>query len=233
MANIYDVARVADVSVATVSAVVNATAYVSPRLKTRVEAAIKSLGYQPNHLARGLAMQQSRTLGMIVPDIANPFFPEVVRGAEDAAYAAGYTLLIASSDNDTQKEAVYLRLFLAKRVDGVILTKAPGRLAPDLQRAFEAAGVPIVLLARTVAGLTTDLVQMDDKGAAFEAVTHLHRLGYRRIGFIGDCPARAPAAAGSTATARRCARRSSASIRRSPWMAIFASSPAIAPASSC
>src|SRR5262249_41813530 len=114
MANIYDVARTADVSVATVSAVVNGTAYVSPRLK--------ALRYQPNHLARGLATQQSRTLGMIVPDIANPFFPEVVRGAEDTACAAGYTLLIASSDNDTRKEALYLRLFLSKRVDGVILT---------------------------------------------------------------------------------------------------------------
>src|SRR5262245_50946454 len=147
MANIYDVARSADVSVATVSAVVNGTAYVSPRLKARVETAIKSLGYQPNHLARGLATQQSRTLGMIVPDIANPFFPEVVRGAEDTAYAAGYTLLIASSDNDPKQEEVYLRLFLAKRVDGVLLTKAPGRMPADLAKAFAAARVPILLLA--------------------------------------------------------------------------------------
>jgi len=185
MANIYDVARSADVSVATVSAVVNGTAYVSPRLKARVEAAIKSLGYQPNHLARGLATQQSRTLGMIVPDIANPFFPEVVRGAEDTAYAAGYTLVIASSDNDLKKEELYLRLFLSKRVDGVILTKAPGRFSPDLQRAFAKASVPIVLLARTAPGLTADVVEMDDKGAAYESVMHLHRLGCRRIGFIG------------------------------------------------
>src|SRR5262249_52662905 len=132
MANIYDVARSASVSVATVSAVVNGSAYVSPRLKARVETAIRSLGHQPNHLARGLATDQSRTLGMLVPDIANPFFPEVVRGAEDTAYAAGYTLLIASSDNDLKKEELYLRLFLSKRVDGVILTKAPGRLSPDL-----------------------------------------------------------------------------------------------------
>src|SRR3954465_13630216 len=145
MANIYDVARVADVSVATVSAVVNATAYVSPRLKTRVEGAIKSRGYQPNHLARGLAMQQSRTLGMIVPDIANPFFPEVVRGAEDVAHAAGYTLLIASSTNDPKKEEAYLRLFLAKRVYAVILTKAPAPMPPELQRAFAKAHLPIVL----------------------------------------------------------------------------------------
>ncbi|HMF97196.1 MAG TPA: LacI family DNA-binding transcriptional regulator [Vicinamibacterales bacterium] len=188
MANIYDVARTAEVSVATVSAVVNGTAYVSPHLKARVESAIKALGYQPNHLARGLATQQSRTLGMIVPDIANPFFPEVVRGAEDTAYAAGYTLLIASSDNDTRKEELYLRLFLSKRVDGVILTKAPGRLSSDLQRAFVAASVPIVLLARTVPGLPADVVEMDDKGAALEGVMHLHRLGYRRIAFIGGLP---------------------------------------------
>src|SRR5438105_1263865 len=176
--NIYDVARHADVSVATVSAVVNGTAYVSPRLKARVEAAIKALGYQPNYLARGLAKQQSQTVGMIVPDIANPFFPEVVRGAEDTAHAAGYSLLIASSDNDTRREELYLRLFLSKRVDGVILTKAPGRLSPDLRRAFASAKVPIVLLARAVGGFATDLVEMDDRGAAYEGVLHLHRLGY-------------------------------------------------------
>jgi len=185
MANIYDVARAADASVATVSAVVNGTAYVSPRLKARVESAIKALRYQPNHLARGLATQQSRTLGMVVPDIANPFFPEVVRGAEDAVYGAGYTLLIASSDNDIRKEERYLRLFLSKRVDGVILTKAPGRLSSDLQRALATANVPIVLLARTVPGFPADVVEMDDRGAAFEGVMHLHRLGYRRIAFVG------------------------------------------------
>src|SRR5580765_5758137 len=90
MPNIYDVAKSARVSVATVSAVVNGSAYVSPALKSRVEQAVTKLGYQPNLVARSLATQQSRTLGMIVPDIANPFFPEVVRGAEDAAYDAGY-----------------------------------------------------------------------------------------------------------------------------------------------
>jgi LacI family transcriptional regulator len=185
MPNIYDVARSARVSVATVSAVVNGSAYVSPRLKARVEKAIKSLGYHPNQLARGLATQQSHTLGMVVPDIANPFFPEVVRGAEDVAHAAGYSLLIASSDNDLHKEEVYLRLFLAKRVDGVILTKAPGAMPSPLRRAFAEARVPIVLLARAVPGFATDLVEMDDRGAAVEGVLHLHRLGYRRIGFIG------------------------------------------------
>src|SRR6266496_2724172 len=140
MANIYDVARTARVSVATVSAAVNGTAFVSPALKSRVQRAVKQLGYQPNLLARSLATQQSRTIGMIVPDIANPFFPEVVRGAEDAAYAAGYMLLIASSDNDLSKEEVYLRLFVAKRVDGVIFTKAPGAMPKTLQTALGTRG---------------------------------------------------------------------------------------------
>ena len=185
MPNIYDVAKRARVSVATVSAVLNESAFVSDGLKGRVQAAVATLGYQPNLLARSMAKQRTQTLGMIVPDIANPFFPEVVRGAEDTAHLAGYTLLIASSDNDAAKEDVYLRLFLAKRVDGVILTKAPGRLAPELQRALAKAGVPIVLLARTAPGLTTDAVELDDKGAAYEGVTHLLRLGYTRVGFIG------------------------------------------------
>lgn len=185
MPNIYDVAKRARVSLATVSAVLNDSAFVSAGLKARVEAAIAALGYQPNLLARGLAKRRSQTLGMIVPDIANPFFPEVVRGAEDTAHAAGYTLLIASSDNDLRKEELYLRLFLAKRVDGVILTKAPGRMPIELQRAFAGARVPIVLLARAVAGFASDLVEMDDRGAAYEGVLHLNRLGYERIGFIG------------------------------------------------
>src|SRR5260221_154819 len=133
----------ARVSLATVSAVLNDSAFVSPDLKTRVQTAIAALGYQPNLLARGLAKKRSQTLGMIVPDIANPFFPEVGRGAEDTAHAAGYTLLIASSDNDPKKEEVYLRLFLAKRADGVMLTKAPGRLSRELANAYAGARVPI------------------------------------------------------------------------------------------
>jgi LacI family transcriptional regulator len=185
MPNIYDVAKRARVSVATVSAVLNESAFVSADLKSRVQAAVAALGYQPNLLARSMARQKTQTLGMIVPDIANPFFPEVVRGAEDVAHGAGYTLLIASSDNDVAKEEVYLRLFLAKRVDGVILTKAPGRMPRELQRAFAKAGVPIVLLARTVAGFATDAVELDDKGAAYDGATHLLRLGYRRVAFVG------------------------------------------------
>ena len=184
MANIYSVAKKARVSVATVSAVVNETAYVSPQLKARVQKAIRELGYQPNLMARSLAVRKSHMLGMIVPDIANPFWPEVVRGAEDRAHALGYTLLLSNSDDSAVKEELYLRLFLAKRVDGIILAKAPGRLRADLGAALAAAHIPVTLLLRVEPGGQRDAVVLDDKEAAYEGVAHLLRLGYRRIGII-------------------------------------------------
>lgn len=185
MPNIYDVAKDARVSVATVSAVVNDSAYVSPHLKARVTAAIRRLGYQPNLLARSLAKQRSHMLGMIVPDIANPFWPDVVRGAENVAQASGYTLLVASSDDDAAKEEVYLRLFLAKRVDGVLLTKAPGALSDGMLQQLTRTRTPLVQLSRLVPETPGDAVLMDDQEAAFESVTHLLRLGYRRVAMIG------------------------------------------------
>lgn len=184
VANIYDVARKARVSVATVSAVVNDSAYVSPLLKTRVLGAVRELGYRPNLLARSLAKSQTRTIGMIVPDIANPFWPEVVRGAEDRAHTAGYTLLLSNSDDDPAKEALYLNLFLAKRVDGVLLAKAPGRVSREIAAQVKASGTCIVQLARSIPGLRSDAVLLDDRDAAYEGVSHLLRLGYRRIGFV-------------------------------------------------
>ena len=185
VANIYSVAKTARVSVATVSAVVNKSAYVSPQLRSRVESAIQKLGYEPNLMARSLAVRKSHMLGMIVPDIANPFWPEVVRGAEDKAHELGYTLLLSNGDDAPAKEELYLRLFLAKRVDGIILTKAPGRpMKPEIALALQKAHIPLTLLLRVQKGLQGDAVLLDDKEGAFEAVTHLLRLGYRRIGVI-------------------------------------------------
>lgn len=188
MANIYDVAREASVSLATVSAVVNNSAYVSPGLRTRVTAAIDKLGYQPNLLARGLATQQSRTIGMIVPNIANPFWPEVVRGVEDAAHAAGYTLLLASGDDDAAKEGLYLRMFLAKRVDGVLLTKAVGPFEPDAGAMLRKARTPVVQLMRSTREVPGDSVVADEREGSYEAVAHLMRLGYRRIAMVNGVP---------------------------------------------
>lgn len=184
MPNIYDVATAAKVSVATVSAVVNGTAYVSPALKARVEAAIKRLGYRPNLIARSLAKQQSHTIGMIVLNIANPFWPEVVRGVEDEVHARGYTLLLASNDDDVKKEALYINLFLAKRVDAILLTKAVGPLASPAAEQLKASGIPVVQLMRSSLEISGDTVLVDEPGGSYEAVTHLLRLNYRRIAMI-------------------------------------------------
>ena len=184
MANIYDVARRARVSAATVSAVVNDSAYVSPLLRARVEEAVGELDYRPNSVARSLAQQRTRTIGMVALNIANPFWPAVVRGVEDAVRARGYELLLANSDDDADKEAQDLRLFLAKRVDGILLTKACGRLPADLHAQLESSGVPVVQLMRLGTGLRSDVVTVDEEGGAYEAVSHLLRLGYTRIGML-------------------------------------------------
>jgi len=182
--SIYDVAREARVSVFTVSAVINKTGRVSATLGRRVEAAIHKLNYRPNLLARSLAKQQTHTLGMVVTDIANPFFPAIVRGAEDTAQKAGYSVLLCNSDDKQEKEAVYLELLLSKRVDGIILNKTPATLSIAQRRMLAEAKVPIVLLMRTCPGLKTDIVQTDDRQGAIDAISHLARIGHKRIGFV-------------------------------------------------
>src|SRR5712692_6211213 len=144
--SIYDVAREARVSVFTVSAVINQKGRVSATLSRRVEAAIRKLDYRPNLLARSLARQQTHTLGMVVTDIANPFFPAIVRAAEDAAQKAGYSMLLCNSDDKQDKEARYLELLLSTRIDGIILNKTPGQLSAFQHKMLADAKVPIVLL---------------------------------------------------------------------------------------
>lgn len=184
MATIADVATRARVSTATVSAVLNDTAYVSPALRARVHSAIRELSYQPNLVARSLARQRTQTLGMLALNITNPFWPAVVRGVEDAARRREYELLLANSDDDPEKEAQSLRLFLAKRVDGILLTKARGKLPPDIAEQIKASDVPLVQLMRFGTGIRSDVVTVDEEDGAFEAVAHLARLGYTRIGML-------------------------------------------------
>src|SRR5579862_6447607 len=183
-ASIYDVAREARVSVFTVSAVVNQKSHVGNKLRERVEQAVRKLNYRPNLLARSLAKQKTHTIGMIVPDIANPFFPMVVRGAEDAAQKRGYNLLLCNSDDTLEKEESALELLLSKRVDGVLLTKAAGDFSPSLRQMIKEVNIPFVLVMRTYPKLTKDAVITDDYHGAYEAVSHLARAGRKRIGLI-------------------------------------------------
>jgi LacI family transcriptional regulator len=184
-ASIYDVARESGVSAFTVSAVINNKSHVSKKLRERVEAAIQKLNYRPNLLARSLAKQKTHTIGMIVPDIANPFFPMVVRGAEDAAQKNGYNLLLCNSDDNLEKEESALELLLSKRVDGILLTKAVKDFRPSLQQMIREVNVPIVLVMRTSPKVSQDAVITDDYRGAYEAVCHLARSGRHRIGLMG------------------------------------------------
>jgi LacI family transcriptional regulator len=183
-ASIYDVARESGVSVFTVSAVVNKKTHVGKRLRERVEAAIRKLNYRPNLIARSLANRRTHTIGMIVPDIGNPFFPMVVRGAEDAAQKHGYNLLLCNSDDILDKEERAVELLLSKRVDGILLTKAAGDFRPPMRQMIKEVNIPFVLVMRTYPTLTNDAVITDDYHGAYEAVCHLARAGRRRIGLI-------------------------------------------------
>jgi LacI family transcriptional regulator, galactose operon repressor len=183
-ASIYDVARESGASVFTVSAVVNKKSHVGKGLRERVEAAIRKLNYRPNLIARSLAKQKTHTIGMIVPDIANPFFPMVVRGAEDAAQKHGYNLLLCNSDDSLDKEEKAIELLLSKRVDGILLTKAAEDFRPSLRQMIKEVNIPFVLVMRTYPKLTGDAVITDDYRGAYEAVCHLARAGRRRIGLI-------------------------------------------------
>src|SRR5215813_8814518 len=183
-ASISDVAREAGVSIFTVSAVVNKKSHVGKNLRERVEEAIQKLNYRPNLIARSLIKQKTQTIGMIVPDIANPFFPMVVRGAEDAAQKLGYNLLLCNSDDNLEKEDRAVELLLSKRVDGILLTKAAGDFEPALQQMIKNVNTPFVLVMRTYPQLTKDAVISDDYQGAYEAVCHLARSGRRRIGLV-------------------------------------------------
>jgi len=183
-ASIYDVARESGVSVFTVSAVVNNKSHVGKSLREKVEAAIRKLNYRPNLVARSLAKQRTHTIGMIVPDIGNPFFPIVVRGAEDAAQRHGYNLLLCNSDDSLDKEERAVELLLSKRVDGILLTKAAEDFRPWLQQMIKDVNIPFVLVMRTYPKLTKDAVITDDYQGAYEAVSHLARAGRKRIALV-------------------------------------------------
>lgn len=183
VATIKEIAALARVSTATVSHVLNETAYVSPKLRQRVMKVVRDLNYHPNIVARSLRTQKSRTVGMIVPNIANPFFPIEVRGVEDVLRRAGYTLILGNSDYDVQKEEEYYRAFCGRRVDGLVLVITPVT-TPEYLRHHNWEAIPIVFIDRHYAGLGGDAVLGDNLAGSFRAVSHLIERGHRRIGII-------------------------------------------------
>jgi LacI family transcriptional regulator len=180
---IKDVARLSGVSPMTVSRVINASERVRPDTRRRVEEAISALGYVPSRLARGLSRQRTGTIALIVPDVANPFFTLIVRGAEDVARRAGYRVLLCDTRADLTVEHEVIEEMLAHRVEGIVIAPVNDRSKADLRRLVE-FGVPFVLIDRTVPGVESDVVLGDSVSGARRLVDHLISLGHRRIGFI-------------------------------------------------
>ncbi len=183
MPSIVEVAKRAGVSIATVSNVIRGTKRVSPALQERVQLAIRDLDYYPNELARSLKVKQTRMLVMVLPDITNPFFPEIIRGAEDCAFQRGYFLMTANTDEQIGRERRIVSALRSYRVDGILLASAPGKDISHIESVLR-AGLSIVCLDRTVSGIETDAVLLDNVRGAQECVRHLIQAGYRRIAII-------------------------------------------------
>jgi LacI family transcriptional regulator len=181
-----DVAERAGVSTSTVSHVLNNTRWVSPDLRQRVLSAMQELNYEPNAVARSLKVKRSNTLGLIISDIGNPFFTAVVRGVEDVAQERGYTIILCNSDEDPAREAAYLRVLSARRVDGLIL--APAGVRHDYLVRLARAHFPLVFLDREVPDMPMTSVLLENEVAAREGVRHLIRLGHRRIAMVSGRP---------------------------------------------
>ncbi len=184
MPTIYDVAKRAGVSIATVSAVLNRTAYVSPELMKRVKLAVDELDYTINHLAHSLQTRKTRTVGMLIPDMGNPdpFYGQVVRGAEDVLRKKGYLLILGHTYNQVEEQSRYLSAFRSRLVDGVLLFQVPGQDS-ELQRMLDKKQ-PLVFVGRIPAGLSADVVATDIAGGTKAGVAHLASRGHRRIGLI-------------------------------------------------
>lgn len=178
-----DVAREADVSIKTVSRVVNGEREVSTETAARVAEVLSRLGYQPNELARSLRGQRSRTVGLMIADISNPFYSSCAKAVEEVARDRGYTVVLCASSEDAGIEREYVELLARRRVDGLLLV--PAADGHEYLRALQAAGTPVVALDRPVEGLATDLVLVQNRAGTRKAIEHLVGHGHRRIAFIG------------------------------------------------
>jgi LacI family transcriptional regulator len=181
--SIRDVAGRAGVSVGTVSNVLNRPDLVSDATRRKVQQAIAELGFVRNESARQLRAGSSRTVGLVVLDITNPFFTDVARGVEDVVNAAGLALILCNSDDRPEKEAAHLAVLAEQRVQGVLITPT-AELTPDLE-ALRARGVPVVLLDRRAPGPDQCAVAVDDVLGGRLAAGHLLERGHRRIAFVG------------------------------------------------
>ncbi|WP_430784727.1 catabolite control protein A [Virgibacillus flavescens] len=179
---IYDVAREANVSMATVSRVVNGNPNVKPTTRKKVLATIETLGYRPNAVARGLASKKTTTVGAIIPDISSIFFAELARGIEDIATMYKYNIILSNSDQNKDKELQLINTMLEKQVDGIIFMG--GTITDEHVNQFKTSSVPVVLAATYDESNTIPSVNIDYEQASYEATKFLLDKGNKDVAFI-------------------------------------------------
>lgn len=180
---IEGVAEEADVSITTVSAVINDTRYVSPELTDRVNKAVEKLNYYPDQLGRGLRKGKSNTVGLLISDITNPFFPRVARGVEDCVRENYYNLILGNTDENPKEEKHYISLLQSQQVDGVII--APTAEGSKNIDPIVEESLPTVLIDRFLEDKGIPSVASDNYSGAYKAVEYLIEKGHRKIGFVG------------------------------------------------
>lgn len=179
---IRDVAQLANVSISTVSRVMNSPESVIDEKRRRVLDAIEQLQYQPNALARGLIYKKSNSLGVFIPDIRNSYYAGMIRGMEDASKTLGYSLLICNTDRDKKQFISYFRSLYEKQIDGILFTS--DIVYPDYYEALKSYKFPVVLAATHSLEYELPSVKINDEQAAFDAVQYLIGSGHRKIGMI-------------------------------------------------
>ncbi len=178
------IARMAGVSLGTVSHVLNGSARVREPLRKRVLEAVESLGYQPSQLARGLRRDKTDMIGMIIPDITNPFFPAVVRGAEDVAFSSGYRLILCNTDNDHDKELAHLNALRTYLPAGLIVIPSTFSDLTAQTDSYRKAGTAVVCVDRLPRRWEGDSVTVANEEGAYQATRFLIQLKHRRIAMI-------------------------------------------------
>ncbi|HCG74553.1 MULTISPECIES: catabolite control protein A [Staphylococcus] len=180
---IYDVAREARVSMATVSRVVNGNQNVKPETRNKVNEVIKKLNYRPNAVARGLASKRTTTVGVIIPDISNVYYSQLARGLEDIATMYKYHSIISNSDNDPEKEKEIFNNLLSKQVDGIIFLG--GTISEEIKELINQSSVPVVVSGTNGKDDHIASVNIDFKQAAEEAAQHMFEQGAKKFALVG------------------------------------------------
>src|ERR1700679_3724145 len=179
MANMQEIAKMAGVSLGTVSHVLNNTAKVREPTRKRVLEAVQAAGYQPSQLARGLRRDKTNMIGMIIPDVTNPFFPAVVRGAEDVAFSNGYRLVLCNTDNDHSKELVHLNELRTYLPAGLIVIPSNFSDLTAQAEIYRKAGTGVVCIDRLPKNWSGDSVTADNEAGAYHASRCLLQMGHR------------------------------------------------------